>query len=1002
MIISLLLLLVVVLSASATFAADDVAADDGITDDVLTTDVSDDSDVLNDPPVVTKDNFNDYFDNTGNLNSDAEELVFEGDFSGLDVSAITIARETPVKFTGNNATFKNVQFMIMQNGVTIEGFNFVTNESNPHSKLIYIIGEGEAVSGIILANNNIQFIAPKGEDGYAIFAGAEEVMGSYEVYGLQIIDNNITYVGTTDGTTVNNVIRVNGDAEGQEQSSDILVQGNSFDIQMPSINVQYDPDTWESKTMSEGIAFVYCDNVRVINNKIKMKYNNNGQSYDSLYVISAYSAGYGAYKSSEILIKDNVINATGYNYIYGIRVSADEFDIYNNTLLMSADKTQATGINIDGPSTEGEVYNNTIKLSAPVNAYGIYAWENMMTKDIVEDVEYYDNVIYLDSYLACGLEINQPDQVIRDNNITAFGNFTYGIAASIKPGTSYAQISNNIIICGGNNIGFGSGDPILKTGSAGISTLGSALIQDNKIASSCVGVTCVGEAGINSIVQLQNNIIYVIATGNKDNYGVKVTETTNFAMSDNNITFIGKTNGTIITNGVYIFDTPASVAENNFNFVIPAADIVYGPAPAYEETIVAEGIVVDYVDDFEFTQNNVTVTYGDIIGYYDTIRAIDISNSDDVQVYGNKINAKGNQYIYAIKVTGKGFVIYGNEINATSNYYANGINIESPSTGGIVENIINVKAPNSAYPIYAGMNGQNLTISVVENNISGEAYYVVGVEVGGDRVAVYMNDINVKGNHTIGIGAYVNELYVLYNDINSIASNEGNVAIWDNMGTDTTGIKVVKGNFTIDNNEIYTTGDYAAILDDNSGNITNNDLLSNLGAGNDAIIGLGNVNATGNPATANRFLKVVLIAEDLTKVEGSADQFKVKILDENGKPIENKTIKLIIDGKTYTKVSGADGSVAFDINLAKGTYFATTKFDGDAEYGYKSITNDIVVNAKPAPAPTKKATTITAKKKTFKVKTKVKKYAITLKSGKTAVKKVQVTLKVKGKTYSYL
>jgi hypothetical protein len=49
---------------------------------------------------------------------------------------------------------------------------------------------------------------------------------------------------------------------------------------------------------------------------------------------------------------------------------------------------------------------------------------------------------------------------------------------------------------------------------------------------------------------------------------------------------------------------------------------------------------------------------------------------------------------------------------------------------------------------------------------------------------------------------------------------------------------------------------------------------------------------------------------------------------------------------------------------------------------------------------TKKATKITAKKKTFKAKTKVKKYAITLKSGKKAVKKVKVTIKIGKKTYT--
>ena len=54
---------------------------------------------------------------------------------------------------------------------------------------------------------------------------------------------------------------------------------------------------------------------------------------------------------------------------------------------------------------------------------------------------------------------------------------------------------------------------------------------------------------------------------------------------------------------------------------------------------------------------------------------------------------------------------------------------------------------------------------------------------------------------------------------------------------------------------------------------------------------------------------------------------------------------------------------------------------------------------KPTTKVTKKATKIVAKKKTFKAKVKVKKYTITLKSGKTLLKKVKVTLKVKGKTY---
>lgn len=47
----------------------------------------------------------------------------------------------------------------------------------------------------------------------------------------------------------------------------------------------------------------------------------------------------------------------------------------------------------------------------------------------------------------------------------------------------------------------------------------------------------------------------------------------------------------------------------------------------------------------------------------------------------------------------------------------------------------------------------------------------------------------------------------------------------------------------------------------------------------------------------------------------------------------------------------------------------------------------------------KKAVKITAKKKTFKAKAKTKKYSVTLKSGKKAIGKIKVYLKIKGKTF---
>ena len=154
MAISLMLLFVMVLSVSATFAAnddsiDEIAVENDIAEEVVATDLDDSSDKLSDDSnVVTKDNFNDYFDEYGSLTSDADELVFDGDFSGLDVSAITIAGDKAVKFTGKNATFKNVQFMIMQSDVTIDGFNFITDENNEHTRLIWI-GVDDYIGNIV-------------------------------------------------------------------------------------------------------------------------------------------------------------------------------------------------------------------------------------------------------------------------------------------------------------------------------------------------------------------------------------------------------------------------------------------------------------------------------------------------------------------------------------------------------------------------------------------------------------------------------------------------------------------------------------------------------------------------------------------------------------------------------------------------------------------------------------------------------------------------------------
>ena len=112
----------------------------------------------------------------------------------------------------------------------------------------------------------------------------------------------------------------------------------------------------------------------------------------------------------------------------------------------------------------------------------------------------------------------------------------------------------------------------------------------------------------------------------------------------------------------------------------------------------------------------------------------------------------------------------------------------------------------------------------------------------------------------------------------------------------------------------------------------------------------------------------------------------------------NQNFYVYIDGVVQAKALNF-----FNLGTISQSYKFTTTgthaikvFSSDGEdSAFYSNTFYATVKAKQ----TAKVTKIVAKKATFKAKKKVKRYTITLKSGKAAVKKVIVTLKVKGKTY---
>lgn len=134
-----------------------------------------------------------------------------------------------------------------------------------------------------------------------------------------------------------------------------------------------------------------------------------------------------------------------------------------------------------------------------------------------------------------------------------------------------------------------------------------------------------------------------------------------------------------------------------------------------------------------------------------------------------------------------------------------------------------------------------------------------------------------------------------------------------------------------------------------------------------------------------------LTADDVATVYNVNRYLTITLKDINGNPIGNATVTVDLNGaKTYT--TNNNGQVTINVaKLVPNTYTARITFKESANYLESEKTVKVTVK--------KAASKLTAKKKTFKKSEKVKKYTITLKSGKTPIKKAKVTIKLGKKTF---
>ena len=810
---------------------------------------------------------------------------------------------------GNKTTgiaAKSKQVNIFNNVINALGENLgnstTTDSFEPMTAGIHVIGSPEALieeniinsnsRGIVVENTYVDImrneinVTDNGlDDSYGIFAEGADIA---------IVGNNITYVGNTDGKTINNALNL-------KDCIEPIVRDNSFNIAIPSCYVDWkeippSSGNWVKFPVSEGLVFNNCSDLDLSANAIGVEVNNVVGAFDTIYCIDIKD-------SENVNVSANFISGVGCSYIYGLYIEANDSSVDDNSFIIKSDN-YANGIEIEA-SINTEINNNYIEVESPSVTYGIYS--GMNGGDL--EVEYFNNTILATSDIVYGMELCGTAENVQENVITVMGNKTTGIAAKSEDLNIFVNEINAL----GENLGNSTTTDSFTPMTVGIHLLDTkARIGRNTIVSNSRGI--VAE---NGRVSINGNEITVEDNGLDDSYGI-LAEGTDIAIFDNNLTYVGNTTGKTINNAVNLKDCiEPLVMDNEFNITLPSCyvDWKQNPDGSWVSSPISEGIVIDSADLY-LLDNNIVLNYDGVVGDYDTIYAVDIK-SDNSSIESNKINANGHSYIYGLLISGENFTVENNTMNVMSDdFYANGIDIEGPASGVVKDNKIATNAKGVVYPIYSAMSNGNITADYVNNNIIAYAQTAYAMELAGLKENVEGNTILIGGNTAIGIYSFSKDINVNNNAMYLLSNDTSSTAFLGELG-----------NATITDNNISVMGEYTIDVSACEALVKDNYLKAN------ELTGDASVNY--DPDTSSvynntpKMDKYFLTTEGLQKYYGNTTPLEFILTDASGKPVSNKTVIITINGQNYTRITDVNGTARININLNAGNYEVNATYLGE-------------------------------------------------------------------------
>ena len=871
---------------------------------------------------VTNDTFFSFFDSNGNLKSAfvGSNLTFVGTFSGLDITSININR--PIDLSGSNATLLDIMLNISADNVSVNNF---TVDISDDSALTYgVLVNGDSV---VLSGNVINVTGAFDCDAYGVLADS--------CNDLTLFNNTVIFVGKTNGTGINKALSF-------DNCTDLNIIDNIMNITIPSGAI-YDA-SWNLDIKTGGVEVTSCDGAVISNNIIDLSYDGVFGSYDIIYAVMLSD-------SADVIVSDNIIDCIGNSYIYGLSLSnLDNFTVVDNVIDSFTSNHYANTVVIGGESS-GIVMNNNLSAVASAVAYPVYS--SVYGANLT--VDYVNNTVYGLANSVYGFEVMGTEESIINNTISADGNFTIGIASACKD----LVVSGNTIVTNGAGLGTPTTGDSISSENVGIKiNSGKAVISDNSVKTTGNYTVKLNTEG-NTVVD--NELISPYYKGD-----VSVTPSSGNIIANNTPVM----SASVLTgNDVIMF------FKNGTRYEITLTDIK-GNA-LFNQSVVININGVDYV---RFTDKDgkasiglnlntgnytVTVTYNGTEDYTKSSITNNVTILSTVESKNiTKIYRNDTQY-HAAFVDGTGKVLADKEVT----FNINGVLYKRTTNASGVATL-NINLNSGTYILTA--------INPVNNEMVASTITVLSSIQSNNITKYFQNDTQYSATFLNKDGSLLTNTEVTFN-INGVFykrnTNANGVATLNiNLNSGTyilTAINPVNNEMvastitvlsSIQSNNItkYFQNDtqYSATFLNKDGSLlTNTEVTFNI----NGVFYKRNTNASGvatlninlnsgtyiltaiNPVNGEMYsntIKVLptLTGENLVKTYGNPDQYKAKLVDGVGKPVNGVNITMNINGIFYNKLTDSNGVASLNINLMPGEYIITSS------YGQAVVSNTIKVN----------------------------------------------------------